>query len=87
MAGFSSNDCSAINRTISTVSSKHSDQIDVVVQYELRRCETWISTNGYQKVCLQFPDDILSDAPVVAQYLRLNTAAGIFVLADTSYTR
>ena len=45
----------------------------------------YIIKGGYQRVTLQFPDELLADAATVASELRTRTKQNIFILADTSY--
>ncbi|RCI13613.1 hypothetical protein L249_5561 [Ophiocordyceps polyrhachis-furcata BCC 54312] len=56
--------------------------------YETARTAAEIHTGGWTCVALQFPDDMLGDAPRVVDLLRreLPPSARIHVLADTSYS-
>ncbi|RDA83366.1 hypothetical protein CP532_4734 [Ophiocordyceps camponoti-leonardi (nom. inval.)] len=56
--------------------------------YETARTAAGIRDGGWKCVALQFPDDMLGDAPRVVDLLRreLPSSARIHVLADTSYS-
>jgi diphthamide biosynthesis protein 2 len=73
-------------------SSKPLDDEQLYVQYELRRTVEEIRAAKHQRVALQFPDDMLVDAPRVYERLRddLNKAdpegdVTLCILGDTSY--
>jgi len=55
--------------------------------YEIQRCVLWIQENSFLKVALQFPDQLLHCADVIAlKLLEKVQSALIYVLADTSYS-
>ena len=62
---------------------------DLAEVYELERCVDWIQSSGYSKVALQFPDYLLSQAPIVCASLRerLDRRAEVelYILGDTTY--
>ena len=39
------------------------------------------------KVCLQFPDELLPDAPSVAKALTSHLGFNVYILGDTTYGR
>ncbi|CAG8603074.1 10714_t:CDS:10 [Paraglomus occultum] len=53
--------------------------------YELNRVVTTILDFGYEKIALQFPDELLADSTQVATTLKKRTGRDIYILADTSY--
>ncbi|XP_053106897.1 2-(3-amino-3-carboxypropyl)histidine synthase subunit 2 [Hemicordylus capensis] len=53
--------------------------------YELKRATAFVSDNGFTKVALQFPDELLSDSAVVAARMEEATGAKMYILGDTSY--
>ncbi|CAG9770189.1 unnamed protein product [Ceutorhynchus assimilis] len=61
----------------------NSDVIEEV--YDIAKCVGWIRENGFQKVCLQFPDHLLPDSSEIA--LRLQNILGetVYILGDTAY--
>ncbi|KAK9695027.1 Diphthamide biosynthesis protein 2, variant 2 [Basidiobolus ranarum] len=85
-ATFADDGSSVIERTLE-VSSKSlvsgREELDEV--YEIQRCVNAIINGGYQRVALQFSDELLSDSADVASALRKRTNQNIFILADTSY--
>lgn len=55
--------------------------------YEISRTVSELRAGSWRRIALQFPDDMLSDAPRVAEALGGEVeGAKIFVLADTSYS-
>ncbi|GJD09063.1 Diphthamide biosynthesis protein 2 [Galdieria sulphuraria] len=54
-------------------------------QYDLEATVRFIRDNHFQKVCLQFPDHLLSEAPKVVDELERQTKADFYVLGDTAY--
>ncbi|XP_043554955.1 2-(3-amino-3-carboxypropyl)histidine synthase subunit 2 isoform X1 [Chiloscyllium plagiosum] len=82
---FSDDGSKAIQRS-TDVSEKNrtcSKEIDVV--YEIEKTCSFITDNGFKKVALQFPDELLIDAVAVMLKLEKNTTAKLFILGDTSY--
>ncbi|KAI8340997.1 diphthamide biosynthesis protein 2 [Choanephora cucurbitarum] len=71
-----------IERQIEVKSEKHDHIQDL---YEIDRTVTKILTENYQRIALQFPDQLLADAAAVSKLLVEKTGRDIFVLADTSY--
>lgn len=53
--------------------------------YEIQRCVQWIHKLGVSKVALQFPDELLVDAPDVALAIEMKSGTEIYILGDTSY--
>lgn len=55
--------------------------------YEISRTVSELRAGGQRRIALQFPDDMLTDAPRVAEALGAELPGSqIFVLADTSYS-
>ncbi|KFH47345.1 Diphthamide biosynthesis protein-like protein [Hapsidospora chrysogenum ATCC 11550] len=55
--------------------------------YEIPRTVSELRAGGWKRIALQFPDDMLPDAPRVSGALGAEvTGAKLFVLADTSYS-
>ncbi|KAJ3274524.1 Diphthamide biosynthesis protein 2 [Terramyces sp. JEL0728] len=49
-------------------------------KYDLKESANFIE--GKQNICLQFPDELLADAPLVAQHLNSDS---VFIMADTTF--
>ncbi|KAG2225349.1 hypothetical protein INT45_005593 [Circinella minor] len=79
---FADDGQAVIERTIDVKSEKHAD---LNTFYEIDRTVDYIIKGGYERVTLQFPDELLADAATVASELRARTKQNIFILADTSY--
>lgn len=60
--------------------------VPLELYYDIKGTVEFVRTHGYHKVALQFPDDLLRDAPAVVQALHAGVPdAQFFVLGDTSY--
>ena len=55
--------------------------------YEIERILSWIKELGLKKIALQFPDELLKDAPDVALGIELGSNIEVHILGDTSYGR
>lgn len=55
--------------------------------YELERVISWIKGLLVSKVALQFPDQLLKDAPEIALKVGNASKSEISILGDTSYGR
>ncbi|XP_028589583.2 2-(3-amino-3-carboxypropyl)histidine synthase subunit 2 [Podarcis muralis] len=53
--------------------------------YELERAAAFVSDNGFTKVALQFPDELLPDSASIARKMEAATGAKMYILGDTSY--
>lgn len=57
--------------------------------WDLGATVNYIVRHGLKRVALQFPDDLLIDAPVISQRLSSELSAvcdaKVYILADTSY--
>ena len=93
-SGFSANGEDAITRQLACQdlfdsSSSHINQTEETLQeaYEIHRCPSWIKEINAKKVTLQFPDELLVDAPDVALDIERKSAVEVYILGDTSYGR
>ncbi|XP_043274623.1 2-(3-amino-3-carboxypropyl)histidine synthase subunit 2 [Venturia canescens] len=57
---------------------------NVVKKYDLDKCVEWIKARGLERVCLQFPDSLLSISAQVSLYLEQNLGKKVFILGDTT---
>ena len=55
--------------------------------YEIERCVAWIKQVNVSTVALQFPDELLVDAPDVALEIEQKSNVEVYVLGDTTYGR
>ncbi|KAK2858629.1 hypothetical protein Q5P01_003249 [Channa striata] len=53
--------------------------------YEIKKTCDFISQHRFEKVALQFPDELLVDSVAVAVEIEKNSGAKPFILGDTSY--
>jgi hypothetical protein len=60
-----------------------------VQSWEIRETVSFVAQHGYKRVALQFPDELLADAPLVAAKLAEELSSlgdvKVYILADTSY--
>ncbi|XP_022101645.1 2-(3-amino-3-carboxypropyl)histidine synthase subunit 2-like [Acanthaster planci] len=82
---FSSDGSEIIQRSIEVSAIQASLEADLPSAYEIPRCVDFIRKNGYSKVALQFPDELLPDSSSIVKLLQQETSATVFILADTSY--
>ncbi|XP_017762704.1 PREDICTED: diphthamide biosynthesis protein 2 [Eufriesea mexicana] len=52
--------------------------------YEVEKCGKWIDTHNLNKVCLQFPDNLLPDSVEIALRLESHINKKVYILGDTS---
>ncbi|KAG7188115.1 hypothetical protein KM043_015962 [Ampulex compressa] len=52
--------------------------------YEVEKCARWINANALNKVCLQFPDNLLADSAEVAVCLENRIKKTVYILGDTT---
>ncbi|XP_061094318.1 2-(3-amino-3-carboxypropyl)histidine synthase subunit 2 isoform X1 [Conger conger] len=53
--------------------------------YEIKKTCDFIKNNNFDKVALQFPDDLLVDSVQMASEIERETEAKLYILGDTSY--
>lgn len=83
---FADNGESVIHRQVETESVRHADDATLMRLYEVERTTQYILHHHYQRVALQFPDEMLADATAVSRLLKQHAdTAQFFILADTSY--
>ncbi|KAI8786696.1 diphthamide biosynthesis protein 2 [Biomphalaria glabrata] len=81
---FSSGDNIQNQKILCNSTAVHPDKLEEV--YETERSLEWVISNSFKKIALQFPDDLLVDAPTVAEILQEKLQdCTVFILGDTSY--
>lgn len=55
--------------------------------YDISRIILWIKELDVKKIALQFPDELLNDAPDVALKIELSSNIEVHILGDTTYGR
>ncbi|XP_032231590.1 2-(3-amino-3-carboxypropyl)histidine synthase subunit 2 [Nematostella vectensis] len=77
---------SAVIDTHLDVPSTKTESIERMVEvYEIERSVQVITSSGFNKVALQFPDSLLADSASVARLIEQRASCKAFILADTSY--
>ncbi|KAK4878417.1 hypothetical protein RN001_010923 [Aquatica leii] len=85
-ANFFTNDAIIIERQIDDLPklvSTNPDELSYI--YEIDNCVKWIQNHNFKKVCLQFPDYMLTDASEVAKSLQNRLQQTVYILGDTAY--
>lgn len=63
-----------------------STKMDILEEmYEMKKTCDFIKNNSFNKVALQFPDDLLVDSVQIASQIEKETGAKLYILGDTSY--
>lgn len=58
---------------------------DIYEYFEIDRCVDFVKSNNFNKVALQFPDDLLVHVKTICETLEEMLARKVFVLGDTTY--
>ncbi|CAL8398646.1 unnamed protein product [Arctogadus glacialis] len=82
---FSSNSDAVLQRGVDVTSGSEAPLENVEEQYQIKRTCDFINNNGFKKVALQFPDEVLVHSVPIATEIEKSTSAKLFVLGDTSY--
>uniref|UniRef100_A0A8C5QA33 2-(3-amino-3-carboxypropyl)histidine synthase subunit 2 n=1 Tax=Leptobrachium leishanense TaxID=445787 RepID=A0A8C5QA33_9ANUR len=85
---FSSNAEDAVHRAVDVRPDQDVGQIPgeaLEETYEVDKTIAFIQENRFQRVALQFPDELLAHSVTVARKLEEATAAKTYILGDTSY--
>ncbi|CAH1773767.1 unnamed protein product, partial [Owenia fusiformis] len=82
---FSSDGSSLMEPTISEGATEHKPEINIERDFDVKRTIEWICINKYERVALQFPDELLCYSASIVGALRQATSALLFILGDTSY--
>lgn len=81
-SNFADDGRSTIEKTIEVPKIKAKDLESF---YEIERTCQRILEGDFQRIALQFPDELLADSAAVSSKLRERTGKTTFILADTSY--
>ncbi|KAG9332962.1 hypothetical protein JZ751_013991 [Albula glossodonta] len=85
-AMFSSDGFQDSQRSMVTVAAAESTDIDNLQEvYQIKETCDVIKKRGFQKVALQFPDELLVDSVQIASQIESETEAKVYILGDTSY--
>uniref|UniRef100_A0A1I8MQB7 2-(3-amino-3-carboxypropyl)histidine synthase subunit 2 n=1 Tax=Musca domestica TaxID=7370 RepID=A0A1I8MQB7_MUSDO len=89
-SAFSSSDTAVLERQADLIDVEREVSLEEIWSDSQREtCFEWIKSNGYKRVCLQFPDSYLKCSEAIAASIRQAFSAAdevkTFILADTSY--
>jgi len=73
-----------VNNSVSFQNGKRVEET-LEEAYEIQRCVSWIKEVNVSTVALQFPDELLVDAPDVALAIEQKSGIEVYILGDTSY--
>ncbi|XP_076017188.1 2-(3-amino-3-carboxypropyl)histidine synthase subunit 2 [Genypterus blacodes] len=82
---FSSSSESVILRTVDVSVRTNAPQEKLEDLYQIDNTCDFISQHGFEKVALQFPDELLVDSIAIGAAIEKKTGAKLFILGDTSY--
>ncbi|CCJ30002.1 unnamed protein product [Pneumocystis jirovecii] len=82
---FSSKEKELIERPLQSTKSHKNNNISFDEVYEIADTQEFILRGKFQRVALQFPDELLGDASEVSVRLSRDVPAAFFILGDTSY--
>ncbi|XP_029979700.1 2-(3-amino-3-carboxypropyl)histidine synthase subunit 2 [Sphaeramia orbicularis] len=82
---FSSSSENVIQRVINVSVTTHSPPENLEDLYQINQTCDFISQRHFQKVALQFPDDLLVDSVAIAAEIEKNCKVNVYILGDTSY--
>ncbi|XP_061708330.1 2-(3-amino-3-carboxypropyl)histidine synthase subunit 2 [Cydia pomonella] len=84
MANFTTDGKICIEREIEVRNGDgHID--DVVSQFDIIPTCKWIEDNKYERVCLQFPDELLGVSVKIYEEIKNRVDVDLYILGDTSY--
>ncbi|KAJ8735243.1 hypothetical protein PYW07_006863 [Mythimna separata] len=58
---------------------------DLITRFDISETCQWITDNNFQKVCLQFPDELLGVSAKIYEEIKKNVEVDLYILGDTSY--
>lgn len=84
MANFTTDGKLCIEREIEIIiPDKQFD--DLITRFDISETCQWITVNNFQKVCLQFPDELLGVSAKIYQEIKKRVEVDLYILGDTSY--
>ncbi|XP_068153837.1 2-(3-amino-3-carboxypropyl)histidine synthase subunit 2 [Drosophila tropicalis] len=86
-SAFSSSDTAALERQTEVQNDQAVSLEQIWNERHAKVSSGWIRQNGYERICLQFPDDYLPHSNAISESLKaiLGSSAKTFILADTTY--
>ncbi|XP_037311898.2 2-(3-amino-3-carboxypropyl)histidine synthase subunit 2 [Pungitius pungitius] len=82
---FSSSSENVIQRVVDVTVKTGTPVGELEELYQIRKTCDFINEHQFEKVALQFPDELLADSVAVAAEIERNSNAKPFILGDTSY--
>ncbi|XP_059183270.1 2-(3-amino-3-carboxypropyl)histidine synthase subunit 2 [Centropristis striata] len=82
---FSSSSETVLQRVVDVTVTTHAPVEKLEELYQIKKTCDFISEHQFQKVALQFPDELLVDSIAIAAEIERKTNARPFILGDTSY--
>ncbi|XP_023949690.2 2-(3-amino-3-carboxypropyl)histidine synthase subunit 2 [Bicyclus anynana] len=84
MANFTTDGKICIEREIKARETEL-EKDDLIPRFNLLETCKWITENNFNKVCLQFPDELLGISADIYEEIKNRTSADLYILGDTSY--
>ncbi|XP_045466487.1 2-(3-amino-3-carboxypropyl)histidine synthase subunit 2 [Harmonia axyridis] len=85
MSMFFTNEQVSLEKDVDYKGTVQYDKEKIPCLYEINRCISWIRTNNFKRVCLQFPDHLLPDSSEVAFKLQEALNQPVYIMGDTAY--
>ncbi|KAJ3014090.1 Diphthamide biosynthesis protein 2 [Thoreauomyces humboldtii] len=82
---FADDGSAVLQRTVEVAEPTLTAPRDLLEEYDIEETVQYLTSGGFDRISLQFPDDRLGDAADVSAVLREQTGKQIFVLADTTF--
>ncbi|XP_029313429.1 2-(3-amino-3-carboxypropyl)histidine synthase subunit 2 [Cottoperca gobio] len=82
---FSSSSENVILRVVDVAVKKDNPVENLEELYQIKKTCDFISEHQFEKVALQFPDELLVDSVAIASEIERQSNAKLFILGDTSY--
>ncbi|XP_049875970.1 2-(3-amino-3-carboxypropyl)histidine synthase subunit 2 [Pectinophora gossypiella] len=84
MANFTTDGKICIERELEITQGKK-DFDDLVSRFDIIESCKWITENNFEKVCLQFPDELLPVSAKIYEEIKKRIDVDLYILGDTSY--
>lgn len=84
MANFTTDGKLCIERKLE-VNRSEKEFDDLITRFDINETCRWITENNFLKVCLQFPDELLSVSTKIYEEIKKKVEVDLYILGDTSY--
>ncbi|XP_071387714.1 2-(3-amino-3-carboxypropyl)histidine synthase subunit 2 [Centroberyx affinis] len=82
---FSSSSEAVLQRVVDVTATTNAPVENLEELYQIKKTCDFINQHHFEKVALQFPDELLVDSVAIGAEIEKETQAKLFILGDTSY--